>query len=118
MNRVAEVEGKVVAWIRGQQPIPCHRTAGGVEYEAECVNAFVLPEYQGRGIGNSLWRMMWDTTLALLRPKNFLVWSVKGAVGFYKSLGGVESEQRSFCDTEPLQLHTAVVWPNVLHVRF
>ena len=112
-NRVAEAEGRVVAWTRGQQPIPCHRTAGGVEYEAECVNAFVLPAYQGRGIGKTLWRMTWDATLALLQPKNFIVWSAPGAIGFYKSLGGTESEKRAFCDTEPLDQHTAIVWPDV-----
>jgi hypothetical protein len=51
---------------------------------------------------------MWDAVLALHQPRNFVVWSVESAVGFYKSLGGEESERRAFGDGA--HLHTAVVW--------
>jgi ribosomal protein S18 acetylase RimI-like enzyme len=100
-----------VGWTRGQKTLPCHLTAAGVDYEAECMNAFVLPEYQGRGVGRALWRAMWDAVMALHRPRNFVVWSADRAVGFYQSLGGEVSERRAFC--EGSHPSTAVVWNDV-----
>lgn len=107
---IAETEeNNLVGWCRGGRTVEVHRIVAGEEYECEIQNIFIRPKYQHRGIGRELWKIVWNDVISSFHPKNFLVWAVskEQAHGFYKSLGGIEKEQKIFNEVDLL---TAFVW--------
>lgn len=109
---VAEIgDNNIIGWCRGGQTIECHQQVANQIYQCEIQNIFVRPQYQGRGVGGQLWRILWNDIIQHFHPKNLVVWSVDKAKTqrFYLSLGGTEQEQKSFADGCVLKAFT---WNN------
>ncbi|CAF3422612.1 unnamed protein product [Rotaria sp. Silwood1] len=107
---VAEVDhGYLVGWCRGGQAIESHKIVDHETYDCEIHNIFLCKQYQHRGIGYELWKIVWNDILVSFQPKNFIVWSVdkQQTHQFYSSLGGVPKEKRKFDEECTL---TAFVW--------
>jgi ribosomal protein S18 acetylase RimI-like enzyme len=110
---VAEVNhGNLVGWCRGGQTVEPHKMVDHQKYDCEIHNIFIRQQYQHRGIGRELWKIVWNDILISFHPKNFVVWSVdkEQAHKFYSSLGGVPQEKRKF-DGDCVS--TAFVWHNL-----
>jgi ribosomal protein S18 acetylase RimI-like enzyme len=107
---VAEVDhNNLVGWCRGGRTVESHNIVADQMYDCEIHNIFIRQQYQHRGIGCELWKIVWNDILLLFHPTNFVVWSVekKQAHKFYSLLGGIEQEKRKFNEDCVL---TAFVW--------
>ena len=100
---------KMVGWCRGGRVLPQHCLAGGTTFEAEVQNFFLLKDYQGKGYGRQMWNLLWNEVVSMYQPKNLVVWSVAGATGFYRKLGGTELESK----TSSNYTSTAFGWDTV-----
>ncbi len=110
---VAESDhGNLIGWCRGGRTVAPHKMVAQQEYDCEVHNIFIRKEYQHRGIGRELWKIIWNDVILSFHPKNFVVWSAdkEQAHKFYSSLGGVEQEKRKFDDN---CIQTAFVWQNL-----
>jgi len=98
----------MIGWCSGRQTLECNRTVGNEIYDCEVGHMFIIKQYQHRGIGRELWKIVWNDVLIRFCPKNFIVWSVdkEQAHQFYLSLGGIPSGKKSVEDTTL----TAYVW--------
>ncbi len=103
-----EMDQQLENWLR---KFP-HKMVAQQEYDCEVHNIFIRKEYQHRGIGRELWKIIWNDVILSFHPKNFVVWSAdkEQAHKFYSSLGGVEQEKRKFDDN---CIQTAFVWQNL-----
>ncbi|CAF0885111.1 unnamed protein product [Rotaria sordida] len=107
---VVEVDhGNLVGWCRGGRAVEAHKIVAHETYDCEIHDIFVRKQYQHRGIGYELWKIVWNDILLAFQPKNFIVWSVdnKQTHQFYSSLGGMPKERRKFDEERFL---TAFVW--------
>ncbi|CAF4388188.1 unnamed protein product, partial [Didymodactylos carnosus] len=114
---VAEVDDEnLVGWCRGGQTIECHQTVAPQIYDCEIQNIFIRQQYQRRGIGRELWKIVWNDILLIFHPKNFVVWSVdkEQAHRFYLSLGGVQAEKSKFGE----YFQTAFIWSDLKPFEF
>ncbi|CAF3291197.1 unnamed protein product [Rotaria socialis] len=96
---VAEVDhGSIAGWCRGGRVVKSHEVVAQEMYDYEIQNIFIGKQYQHRGIGYELWKVLWNDVLLFFQPKNFVVWSVatKQAHQFYSRLGGEPKETRTF----------------------
>ncbi len=53
------------------------------EYQAAVCDVVLLPEYQGKGVGREMMRVL----LGRLPVDNVILWAVPGREGFYRKLG-------------------------------
>lgn len=107
---VVEVnQNHLVGWCRGGRTIECHKLVADQIYDCEIHNIFLRPQYQNRGIGYELWKIIWNDVLLSFQPKNFVVWSVdkEQAHRFYSSLGGVPKEKKYF---QTASTSTPFIW--------
>jgi ribosomal protein S18 acetylase RimI-like enzyme len=107
---VVEIDhSRLIGWCRGGQTVEVHKTVAQQIYDCEIQNIFILQQYQHRGIGRELWKIVWNDVLLRFHPKNFVVWSVnkEQAHKFYLSLGGIKQEERTFTEGS---ISTAFIW--------
>ncbi|UJR17294.1 hypothetical protein I4U23_004189 [Adineta vaga] len=94
---VAENEQKkIIGWCSGRETFECDRIVDNEIYDCEIGHMFVQQEYQNRGIGRELWRIVWNSILERFHPKNLIVWSIdtEQAHRFYRSLGGIPTRTK------------------------
>ncbi|CAF1168893.1 unnamed protein product [Didymodactylos carnosus] len=106
---VAEADDEnLVGWCCGGPTMECHQTVAHQIYDCEITHIFIRQQYQHRGIGRELWKIVWNDILLRFHPKNFVVWSVDNeqAHRFYVSLGSVQAEKRKFGEL----FLTAFIW--------
>jgi predicted acetyltransferase len=86
----------MIGWCSGRQTLECNRAVGNQIYDCEVGHVFIIKQYQHRGIGRELWKIVWNDVLIRFCPKNFIVWSVdkEQAHQFYLSLGGIPIVER------------------------
>ncbi|CAF4190195.1 unnamed protein product [Rotaria sordida] len=98
----------MIGWCSGRPTLECNRTVDDETYDCEVGHMFILKEYQHRGIGRELWKIVWNEILIRFNPKNLIVWSVdkEQAHQFYLSLGGTPIGKKQVEDT----ILTAYVW--------
>jgi GNAT superfamily N-acetyltransferase len=85
---VAEIDGRVVGFA----------TAGDdrmAKYDGELYAIYVLQEFHGNGIGQTLYNRV-ETLLKAQGKSNMIIWSLKANPhrGFYVRMGGVKTEQK------------------------
>jgi GNAT superfamily N-acetyltransferase len=106
---VAETDNKsMIGWCSGRQTLEYNRTVGDQTFDCEVGHMFILKQYQHRGIGRELWKIVWNDILSRFHPKNFIVWSVdkEQTHQFYLSLGGTPIGKKIVDDS----ILTAYVW--------
>lgn len=107
---VAEVNhGLIVGWCRGGRVVEPHKIVAEEVYDCEIHNIFLRKQYQSRGIGYELWKVVWNDVLLLFKPRNFVVWAVETqqAHRFCSSLGGKQKETKTFGGN---CVSTAFIW--------
>ncbi|CAF1309244.1 unnamed protein product [Adineta steineri] len=106
---VAENEKKnIVGWCSGRKTLEHSRIVNNQIYDCEVGTICVQQEYQYRGIGRELWKIIWNEILERFHPENFIVWGVdrEHTHQFYRSLGGTPMGTKMADD----MLMTAYVW--------
>jgi GNAT superfamily N-acetyltransferase len=100
---------KLIGWCRGQRPPAVHATlCDDIKIDSECMNLFVLPQWQRYGIGTVLWQLTRRQMIQQYQPLNMLVWSVSTATSWYKKQGGVAMTTKVWNDGDAPQ--TAFIW--------
>ncbi|MCK8060524.1 MULTISPECIES: GNAT family N-acetyltransferase [unclassified Fusibacter] len=85
---VAEIDGRIIGFA----------TAGEDrlgKYDGELYAIYLLPEFQGNGIGHALYNRI-EMLFKAQGKKNMIIWSLKANPhrGFYVRMGGVKKEEK------------------------
>ncbi|CAF0849963.1 unnamed protein product [Adineta steineri] len=98
----------MIGWCCGRETLECTRTVNDQIYDCEIGQIFILQQYQHRGIGRELWKIVWNSVLERFHPRNFLVWALdkESTHQFYRSLGGTRAGAKKTDDT----ILTAYIW--------
>jgi GNAT superfamily N-acetyltransferase len=98
----------MIGWCSGRPTLESNRIVDDQTYDCEVGHMFILKEYQHRGIGRELWKIIWNDVLRRLHPRNLIVWAVdkEQTHQFYLSLGGIPIGKKNVENT----ILTAYVW--------